>query len=174
MLAKIRHYAPLKTLKNIYYSIFHSHLTYGSQIWGQVPDSNLNKTQNKALRIMCFKHPTANSNTLYNDLKILRYQDYVEVLNCFFVYDCIKNLLPNTLKDTINHIAHRYSTRSVSKKQLQLPKVKSTKYGLQSITYNAINTWNKLINKNVISEDMKRNELKRNIYNFYLSKYIQH
>ena len=69
MLSKIRHYVSLKTLKNIYYAIFHSHLIYGCQIWGQVPKLNLNKTQNKALRIISFKHRTASSNALYSELK---------------------------------------------------------------------------------------------------------
>ena len=94
-------------------------------------------------------------------------------LTVFFVYDCLKGLLPDTFKDTITHVSHRYNTRSVIKKQLKLPKVKTTKYGFRSITYNAIHTWNMLINKNIISEDMKRNKLKRFIYNFYLAKYSQ-
>ena len=55
MLAKIRHYVSLQTLKNIYYSIFHSHLTYGCQIWGQVLNSTLNITQNKALTSYLFQ-----------------------------------------------------------------------------------------------------------------------
>ena len=34
ILAKSRHYVSSKQLKDIYYAIFPSHLTYGSQIWG--------------------------------------------------------------------------------------------------------------------------------------------
>ena len=174
MLAKIRHYVvSLQTLKNIYFSIFHSHLIYGCQIWGQVANASLNRTQNKALRVISFKHPTANSNALYFDLKILRYQDYIEILNCFFVYDCMKNILPKAFKDMFNYVDHGYNTRAITKKHLKLPYVKTTKYGINSITYNAINTWNKLINKNISSEDMKRNELKRLIHNFLISKYSQ-
>ena len=173
MLAKIRHYVSLETLKNIYYSIFHSHLIYGCQIWGQVPNQNLNITQNKALRVICFKHPRANSNALYFALKIPRYQDYVEILNCFFVHEYIKNLLPNAFREIITYVEHRYNTRSTSQKHMKLPRVKTTKYGLKSITYCAINLWNKLITKNIISENMNRNELKRLIYEFFLSKYSQ-
>ena len=92
MLAKIRHYVSLQTLKNIYYSIFHSHLIYGCQIWGQVQNSTLNITQNKALRVICFKHSIVSSNPIYSDLKILRYHDYVQVLNSFLVYDCLKKV----------------------------------------------------------------------------------
>ena len=35
ILSKSRHYVSPKILKNIYYVIFSSHVTYGSQIWGQ-------------------------------------------------------------------------------------------------------------------------------------------
>ena len=129
MLAKLRHYVNLETLKNIYYSVFHSHLVYACQIWGQVSNSLLTRTQNKAVRIMCFKSPRANSSILYTKLKILRYFDYVEILNCLFVYDCIKNLLPNIFKGTMNYVSHHYNTRAVSNKHLELPRVKTTKYG---------------------------------------------
>ena len=39
ILAKSRHYVPPKQLKDIYYAIFSSHLTYGSQIWGQTSNT---------------------------------------------------------------------------------------------------------------------------------------
>ena len=104
----------------------------------KIPNLNLNRTQNKALRVISFKHSQASSNALYSDLKILKYQDYVKILNCFFVYDYIKHLLPEAFLGMINYVNHRYGTRSISKKLMKLPKVNTTKYGLKSITYNAI------------------------------------
>ena len=56
LLLKIRNYVNMKTLRNIYFAIFDSHLSY-SCIWAQ----NINTTRrlivlrNKALRIMNFK-----------------------------------------------------------------------------------------------------------------------
>ena len=35
MLRKARHYINFDDLKNLYYAIFSSHLSYGCQIWGQ-------------------------------------------------------------------------------------------------------------------------------------------
>ena len=35
MLVKARHYVPLNELKNVYHTIFSSHLMYGCQIWSQ-------------------------------------------------------------------------------------------------------------------------------------------
>ena len=57
MLSKIRHYVPKDTLRSIYYGIFSSRLTYGSQIWGQIQNKHvkrLTQLQNKAIRIINF------------------------------------------------------------------------------------------------------------------------
>ena len=53
MLAKVRHFVDSDTLRNIYYGISLSVLTYGSQIWGQHHDSPVRriiKIQDKAIR----------------------------------------------------------------------------------------------------------------------------
>ena len=57
ILAKSRHYVPPKQLKDIYYAIFSSHLTYGSQIWGQDINTHIDKIfiiQKNALCIISF------------------------------------------------------------------------------------------------------------------------
>ena len=107
------------------------------------------------------------------DLKVLKCTDYVELLNCLFIYDCLKSNLPDTFKGTFDYLKHKLNIRSASNKHLKIPKVNTTKYGLNSITFNSIITWNSLINKKVVSEEMKRIELKSSIYNYYLRKYSE-
>ena len=53
MLSKARYYVPEKELVSLYYAIFSSHLSYGSQIWSQNSNSCLDKIislQKRALR----------------------------------------------------------------------------------------------------------------------------
>ena len=53
MLSKIRHYVDEKTVRNIYFGIFSSIMTYGAQVWGQFPNKHIcriQKIQNKALK----------------------------------------------------------------------------------------------------------------------------
>ena len=53
ILSKLRNNTSLKTLTMTCYSIFSSHLLYGSQLWGQTNLTNQNKIQNlqnRALR----------------------------------------------------------------------------------------------------------------------------
>ena len=72
MLAKIRHYVPRNTLRNIYFAIFNSHLLYGSQVWNQGDNALQDKIQilqNKALRIINFKDFRETANPLYKESK---------------------------------------------------------------------------------------------------------
>ena len=54
MLSKIRYYVKKETLRMIYFGIFSSILTYGSQIWGQqnAVTKKLQILQNKVLTII--------------------------------------------------------------------------------------------------------------------------
>ena len=57
MLAKIRHYVNSQTLRSIYFAIFSSHLTYGSQIWAQkitLPWKKLSRYRNVLLELLPF------------------------------------------------------------------------------------------------------------------------
>ena len=58
ILAKLRHYISIDTLRTIYYAFFDSHMRYACQIWGQSLSKTfdlIQSTQNKALRIINFK-----------------------------------------------------------------------------------------------------------------------
>ena len=57
LLAKIRYYVDTPTIKSLYYSLFHSHMTYGCLTWGLASKSNISriiKLQQHALRIITF------------------------------------------------------------------------------------------------------------------------
>ena len=89
MLAKIRHYINSKTLLNIYYAIFNSHLTYGCQIWGQSRNplnNRIRSIQNKAIRIINFKTSMDSTKQLYIKSNILKINDYISLLNYMLVY----------------------------------------------------------------------------------------
>ena len=59
LLAKLKHYVNPVLLRTIYYAIFESHLQYGCQLSGQTQTQvlqNIEKIQNKALKIINFKN----------------------------------------------------------------------------------------------------------------------
>ena len=88
MLSKVRHYVPLNTLRMIYFGIFHSIMSYGSQIWGQFLNQSVKRIsnlQNKSMRIINFAHYRAPVNMYYKQNNILKITDLVQ-LNNFYLF----------------------------------------------------------------------------------------
>ena len=87
LLLKIRNYVNMKTLRNIYYAIFDSHLTYSCIVWAQ----NINTVnrliilQKKALRIMNFKDQLFHSIPLFSENNILKFIDKITLEKILFV-----------------------------------------------------------------------------------------
>ena len=87
-LAKLRHYVTSELLKAIYYSVFDSHKRYACQVWSQSKNqllTQIGKSQNKALRLLNFKHFVESSNPIYKIMQILKLEDVVLQNNCVFV-----------------------------------------------------------------------------------------
>ena len=113
--------------------MFHSHLIYSSQIWGQNNTilRKLEPLQNKALRIINFKNNEYNVNELYKTNKILKIADYIKLLNCLFVRDVIaQSTIPPfqeffiQMRDT-----HQHNTRHATQNTVTLNQYKNDFYG---------------------------------------------
>ena len=116
LLPKIRQYIPQKLNKIIYSAIFHSHLIYGCQIWGQVNHELTNSLkifQDKALKIINFMKNDDNINPLYIKGRTLKFSDYIKYLNCLFLHDCLNNKLPDNFLHyfTLTRNVHNHNTR---------------------------------------------------------------
>ena len=74
LLLKIRNYVKMRTLRNIYFAIFDSHLSYSCIAWAQ----NINTVrrliilQKKSLRTMNFKDQLFHSSPLFSSNNILK------------------------------------------------------------------------------------------------------
>ena len=107
---------------------------------------NIEKVQNKALRILNFKNPWDQTEQIYKESKMFKLKDIVTISNLKFVYDQMNKLLPRVFENNfINKTRqHLYNTRGNS---LDVPQVKTTTYGSNSFTLHAIRTWNFFQNK---------------------------
>ena len=147
MLAKIRHYVSEGTLRSIYFGIFSSLLTYGSQIFGQIANKHLRRLeilQNKALRLIKFANYRASANPLYKESKILKIADHVKLQNFLLVLDDVKGQLPTALSNTFKSVqnVHRYNTRGAAQFKMVIPAARTLVYGVHSIFFQAIQMWN--------------------------------
>ena len=177
MLAKIRYYVSEKTLRSIYFGIFSSILTYGSQIWGQYSNkyiTRIEKIQNKAIRIINFKKHNDPVEPLYFTSKILKVSDHINLQNFLFVYNSLGDNLPLPFKDffTIAAETHSHETR-LSQHSIVLPKVRTLNYGLHSIRYRAAAFWN-LMKSHFPKENfqkMSKSKCLKKIKNFLFEGY---
>ena len=154
MLSKIRHFVPENILRSIYFSIFHSHLSYCCTVWGQKGNRFVDRIvslQNKALRTITFSAPRESSKPLYHRLRVLQFRQQVEIQNVLFVNSSLNKISPFSLQNmfVFNRNVHDHGLRN----QLRLAQtnVRTTKYGLNSITSQCTKAWNCFTDLGIIS-----------------------
>ena len=146
LLLKIINYVNTKTLRNIYFAIFDSHLSYSCIVWTQ----NFNRVrrliilQNKALRVINFRNQLFHSSPLFSSNNILKFGDKITLENILFVSKSINRKVSSTFNDwfTFSEKVHRYETCWSATNHLNIPAFQTQKYGLFSIRASAIRSWN--------------------------------
>ena len=171
MLSKIRHFVKHETVIMIYYGIFSSLLTYGSQIWGQNNNvrNKLQILQNKALRIINFQPNRSSASPLYKKCNILKLEDNINLQNFLFAHDTIKNNLPIPLQGQLNVVDTVHNTRNQELHQFDIPTTKTIIYGTNSIKTKSVQIWNTL---NRVHHLKKLHEVSRSINKSFIKKYL--
>ena len=101
LLLKIRNYVNTKTLRNIYFAIFHFHLSYLYIAWAQNFHTvrRLFIVQKKALRIMNFKDKLFHSSLRFFLNNILKFGDKIILEDIFSVSKSINRQAPSVFYD---------------------------------------------------------------------------
>ena len=189
MLCKVRHFVDKQTLRSIYFSIFSSHLTYACQIWGQIGTPYISKIislQKIALRIITFSPFRSPTSALFPELLILKFQDFVNISNCLFVFDHLHNNLPNSISNffTKESDIHPYRTRNNELGKLNVPRIYTNKYGKFSFKHQCILNWNSSLsncqslldnshNSTLTINDISKNQHKKLLYKIFFSTYLK-
>ena len=110
LLLKIRNYVNLKTLRNVYYAIFDSHLTYSCIVWTQKINTvnRLIIIQKKALRIINFKDQLFHSTPLFSENNILKFIDKITLENILFFNKSINRQVPPIFYDWFTFSGNLY------------------------------------------------------------------
>lgn len=147
----IRNIISLKQIKNVYYALCQSLLTYGISAWGGAAEKYikpLNTAHKTLIRIMFKKpylHPTEN---------LLITNNLLDIRKLF-----IKKIIQiNCIKSSPCHITHPHNTRAKSHNQLQVPKIKST-FAKKHVSYLApliFNTFLKETTYCITQKNLKR------------------
>ena len=151
-LSKLRHYLPRSILLQAYYALFHSHISYCSQAWGQ-PSPVLKpicSLQNKAARLMTFSDYTADAAPIFSNLNLIRLADLVQTQNLVLLQKIrsFPHMLPSSLIDNLNFdLAHLRDTRGSSNGLINKFHYSTVKYGFNSIRSNCIKSWNPFLSQ---------------------------
>ena len=83
MLFKLQHYTNISALKSVYFTLFHSYLTYSILNWGRANKMTLLpliRLQNKAVRTL--EYNKTKTTILYSKHKILEIPNFISIVSC--------------------------------------------------------------------------------------------
>lgn len=141
-ISKLRHFTSTKVCVSIYYALFFSHLSYGCLVWQYAHDSLIERIcvlQRKVIRIISFSLPRDRTSPIFFLLKILKVRDVFDSFLLQLFFKLMNDELPCSLKKFFQS----FVTDSIVFKKLRLPAIKSTKYGIKSLKFSGVKTWNK-------------------------------
>lgn len=106
MLRKLRSCVSLGILKTVYFSQIHSHLAYGTVLWGGTGNSlKLFKLQKKAVRLLYSLPPRSHCKPSFKSLKIM-------TLPAIFVFQCLIYIKENRENYPEHSKYHPYNTKN--------------------------------------------------------------
>ena len=175
IISKLRHFVTIETCISIYYAIFHSHIVYGSLVWQFTTSDNLEKInvlQKKCIRLLTFSDFNAHSNNLFFNLDLLKLEDVLEYSVIIFFFNLYKGRIPNVLSTNFKarNSIHSYPTRSSN--CLDRRPVKTTRYGINSISYRGVSMWNEFCKRTFnLDRILSNNNIKSNLKKQFLLSY---
>ena len=199
VIAKLRYFLNPNLLKNIYYCLVFSYLSYGVQAWGSASKTNLSKIltlQKKAVRILTGNRyfqiygeaagPLPHANPLFKSLEILKFEDIFNFFVANFVFATLQGDSPFVFLNwfTYNHSIHSYATTSATTinqndffdtgtveptNKLYPKKSKLVKYGARMIRVIGPIIWNRL--PCMVQDSPSFAKFKENLKTHLLSKY---
>ena len=166
----------MKTLRNIYFAIFDSHLTYSCIVWAQ----NINTVnrpiilQKKALRIINFKDQLFYPSPLFSENNILKFSDKITLENILFVNKSINRQVPPIFSDWFTFLGdlHRYETCWSVNDHVNIPTFGTQKYGHFIIRASTIYSWNSIENL-LIKKLSPKNSTSKKIKYFLTKHFIE-
>ena len=176
ILSKLRYYIPLETTISVYYSLFHSYVTYGSLVWSYTSQKNLEKLfklQKKCVRIITFSNYHEHTAPLFASLNLLKLEDIFQFQILKLIYFFYNDRLPTEIKNlfTISNSVHSHITRG--HQLLFIPNVITTHYGKSSLKYNAPFTWNNFARSNeFVNYETSISNYKKLSKAYYVKNYL--
>jgi hypothetical protein len=102
-LRSVKNILPAKSLKNLYYSLFHCHLVYAIEIWSSASNTTLYPLitkQKAAIRIISNKNYNDHTEPIFKELSILPLTHLITSTNLKFFHSYVFNYIPTAFLNT--------------------------------------------------------------------------
>ena len=149
ILAKLRCYLPLTSLKNLYNAFIQPHINYCLTVWGEQQRVTLTNQNclKKAVRVISFKKKHDSTKPLFKSLGILPLSESISHIQGKFMWNHVHSLHPKCIQEIFSK---RVNDDEKNKLKVFLPFCR-TSLGQRFITYSGPKLWN-----NHISDEMKQ------------------
>ena len=149
MIYNIRHNCTQQVLLSLYFSLFHSHLSYGLSLWGTNNVEYLSKLttlQKKIIRSITISDFNAHTTPLFKRLKILKLNDLYNHKILSLMWDFYHNALPSSLSTlfTWREEIHNLNLRDKINNKLYTAHRFHNRHGYDSFTHYGATLLNKV------------------------------
>ena len=129
----------------MYYSLFQSHIAYGSLIWSFTSQKNMRKVfflEKICMRLLKFSDHRGYISPTFKSMKIVKLQGFIQFSVLKFLYFQFNDQFPLQVKSIFiqNESVNAYNTRSG--KLFFTPHINTIHFGKESLRYNGSLTWN--------------------------------
>ena len=172
-LSQCKNKLPLAARKNIYTSLLHSHLNFGSVIFGASKLANINyleSLQNKAVRNLIGAKYNSHTLDLYKSLNILKASDSIDYHRAILIMKFKNDQLPSSLMHLFKYSAEMGNNRMRENDgNLLVENLGNQGHGIFPIN-EACRAWNRLPPHLKLAQ--KTNLFKSNLKKFITESYI--
>ncbi len=112
-MCKAKHVLPKSAMVSLYYTLAYSYLMYCNDVWGCIQESKLQKVtiiQKKIIRMITNAHYLEHTNTMFDELGILKLADINKYFSSVFMYKYENKYLRKCFVTTFtkNQEVHHY------------------------------------------------------------------
>ena len=175
LIFKIRNLCDTSVLKSIYYSLFHSHASYGLAAWGSSRKclEYVFLIQKRAIRAMArlgFNDPTS---LAFKNFRILKVFDMLKVQYASLMWDFDHGSLPNAFNGYFTKISdiHSYNTRSSTSNNLAKKISVNTLHGSKLFKIIGVDIFNEINKLPFYQSSRSRPAFLEKYKNFLIEKY---
>ena len=144
ILSRLKYFLPCKSLKLLFNAYILPHFMFGIEVWGFTYEKHLyelNILHKKSIRIISKNPPFHHTHNLYKKYSILPFNDLIKFSAFKYIFKVLSKITPLLTHNLFTFSNHAIKTRSMTKKQLSLPKFRLTLMK-NSIFYKGVTLYN--------------------------------